>query len=99
MNSEARFHDSKELYAPEKIASAELKKAKVKWIHAEDAPAGYAVLLDEFDRAVVADIGLGKMANADSTIASGQTPLWASPEQRLVSPLLTLLSLRPVNHT
>ncbi len=43
-----------------------------------------AVLLDQFDRAVVADIGLGKMANAESTIASGRTLLWASPEQRLV---------------
>ncbi len=43
-----------------------------------------AVLLDQFDWAVVADIGLGKMANAESTIASGRTLLWASPEQRLV---------------
>lgn len=54
-----------------------------------------AVLLDEFDRAVVADIGLGKMANAESTVASGQTPLWASPEQRMVclSDLLPYLLL------
>ncbi|KAK9836788.1 hypothetical protein WJX74_008096 [Apatococcus lobatus] len=47
------------------------------------------VLLDEFDRAVVADIGLGKMANAESTVASGQTPLWASPEQRMGEPCST----------
>ena len=38
-----------------------------------------AVLLDEYDRAVVADIGLGKMAAGKATMASGRTPLWASP--------------------
>lgn len=66
----------------------------MKWLHAENVHGASAVLLDEFDRAVVADIGLSKMANADSTIASGQTPLWASPEQRLVSPVLSLVLTR-----
>ncbi|KAK9868509.1 hypothetical protein WJX84_010693 [Apatococcus fuscideae] len=39
------------------------------------------VLLDDFDRAVVADIGLEKMAAGRTAIASVATALWAPPEQ------------------
>ena len=49
-----------------------------------------AVLLDDYDRAVMADIGLGKMAADQPTFASGRTPLWASPEQLVVSRLSCL---------
>ena len=54
-----------------------------------------AVLLDEFDRAVVADIGLGKMTNGQPTIASGRTPLWASPEQLAVCAFDPLYGAHP----
>ena len=58
------------------ITASTVKYVKLLWT---------AVLLDDYDRAVVADIGLGKMAADQPTFASGQTPLWASPEQLVVS--------------